>query len=248
MTAQTIGRQHSVEKPRRLHQRINQHDAATMMSDAIFVEQVTAQEIADASGKSVEWVQDVAEGTTDPNFDDLEVTLNAIGLELRATLCDQKPNGSIINLHNPERLKRRIANEREADMYQFGTITLQRCPPQPNTTRRLFGVGSKRTDGGGRAALLAKRCNVEVEDFGNKVGLTRQKLSSLMSGAWVPTINEFKELLAKCGKVLSLRLEPYEYHDDELQMIYEQDPEAYEKDLEAIRKEVRAYDWQVVGG
>ncbi len=216
---------------------------ARMMADALTVERVTPAEAAQASGRSVEWVEGVAAGEIDPTLDELELALNAIGLELR---CGLRPLGRRCHPpHDPVALAERIRQEREADLALFGEARIQRSPPQPGATRRLIGAGPTRRDDGGWAALLVlDRLSlmtvppVTPLKFAIRARIGWRRMRRLRSGAWVPTAGRLERMLNRNGAELHLRLEAYEYHDDDLHEYWRSDPERYERQRERLHREM----------
>ena len=215
--------------------------AARMMSDGLWIEGLDAAGAAEAMRRPAEWVVGVAGGTIDPTLDELEVSLNAIGLETRIDINTTGPLRPMHARHNREKLAEKIARHRA-----LGEVWIQRGPPQPGAKARLFSAGPGRTDGGGWAAILTRQClwqiGVTVEQFAARAGIAPDAAARLASGDWKPQAGHFERILAACGVPMAIRLEEYDPHDDYEQAEWEADPEGYEKQIEAIREEIQSWE------
>ena len=221
--------------------------AARMMADALWVEKLGAAEAADAMRRPAEWVQGVVDGTVDPTLDELELAVNAIGLETRVSV-DATGRSWPPVAHDREKLADKIARHRALDSEMYGEAWVQRGPPQPGATARLFSAGPGRSDGGGWAAVLTRNCLFDVgataEQLACRAGIGAERARGLASGEWKPAAGEFERILASAGVRMAIRLEEYETHDDEHQARWEADPEGYEARIEATRREIQS--WQPV--
>ena len=226
--------------------------AALMLADAMWVEQVTASELAEAARRPVEWVEGVLSGEIDPTADELELVVNAIGLETRP--ADGIPGEEIMGKpwpwvpHDREKLAERIKRSRQADLELYGEVLLQRKPPQPDAPARLFGVGQGREDGGGKAAMIIsawlRRLRVSPDTFAERAGLPAERVEAAASGEWKPGIDELERMLAANGVSMAYRLEEYDSQDDEHHAMWESDPAAYDAATRALEKEIEHYaDW-----
>ena len=217
-----------------------------MMADGLWVEKLTAAEAAEAMRRPAEWVAGVADGTIDPTLDELEVALNAIGLETRIAINTTRPLWDMHVRHNREELADRIARNRALDEQMHGEAHVQREPPQPGAQARLYGAGPGRTDGGGWAATLTRNCLSEIGitagELADRAGIAPELAAQLANGEWKPASGEFERILAAIGVPMAIRLEEYEWHDDAEQAAWEADPEGYEKSIEAIRAEVQSWE------
>ncbi len=202
-------------------------EAARMLRDGLWIEQVTPAEAAQASERTVKWIEGVLDGTVHPTLDELELTLNAIGLEMRIHPYPADEKCHI--RHAPGVIATKIQHYREVDLRVDGETIIQRSPPQPGVTRRQFSAGPKRQDGGGSAAILTALClgstistrvSITPKKFARKAKISQTQLDELLSGDWTPTSVQFEKMLARNGIALHYRLEPYEYHDDELHYLW----------------------------
>lgn len=217
--------------------------AARIMTDALWIEQVTAAQAAQASGRDETWIQGVADGTVDPTLDELEVALNAIGLETRIALgLPDRPWPPVP--HDRGRVAEKIRRHRTLDMDMYGRVWIRRSPPQPGATARLFGAGPGREDGGGWAAILTR--NVLHALDATPKGLARcarisvQQAESLAVGQWRPRSGAFEGILAEVGVPMVIRIEEYCEDDDDEHAAWEADPEGYESDIAALRAEFQS--------
>ena len=220
-----------------------------MMEDGLWVEKLDVDEAAMAMRRTPEWVQGVIDGTVDPTLDELELALNAIGLETRVSV-ERADKWLSSSMHNREKLAKDIARHRaqdlEDDMEMFGTPWVQRWPPQPGVTARMFSAGPKRTDGGGWAAILMgdvlqRILGVSEACAAEQAGLPETQIHQMASGEWRPTADQFEEIVASLGMHMGIRLEEYETHDDELHAMWEAGPDGSDDILEAKRKEVQIW-------
>ena len=218
---------------------------ARMMADALWIEKLTAAEAAEAMRRPAEWVQQVLSGAVDPTLDELEIALNAIGLEARISIADCGRSWPPLPRHDREKLAAKIARHRALDEEMFGEAWIQRGPPQPGATARMFGAGPGRTDGGGWAAILTRNTlsdlGITAAELGSRAGIGTEKAEHLASGEWRPPAGCFERILASVGMPMSIRLEEYETHDDEHQARWEADPAGYEARIDAIREEVHSW-------
>ena len=219
--------------------------AARMMADALWVEKLTAAEAAEAMRRPVEWVQGVVDGTVELTLDELELAVNAIGLETRIAINPAGPLWDMHVRHNREKLAAKIARERALDFEMYGETWIQRGPPQPGATARLFFVGPGRTDGGGWAAILTRNClsgiGISAEQLAARAGIPDERAEQLASGEWMPVVAEFERILAACGVPMAIRLEAYEHDDDDAHAYWESGPEDYEARINSIRQEIQSW-------
>ena len=216
-----------------------------MMADALWIEKLGAAEAAEAMCRPAEWVQGVVDGTVDPTLDELEVAVNAIGLETRVSV-DATGRSWPPVAHDREKLADRIARHRALDSEMYGEAWIQRGPPQPGATARLFSAGPGRSDGGGWAAILTRNCLSELgataEQLAYRAGVGADQAGRLASGEWKPAAGEFERILASLGVRMAIRLEEYEIQDDAEQAAWEADPEEYEARIEATRREIQSWE------
>ena len=217
--------------------------AARIMADALWIEGLTPAEMAEACRRPAEWIEGVVDGSVDPTLDELELAVNSIGLESRLNLHlpDSPPS---FPTYDRSVLAGRIALARSMDMEEYGRSWIQREPPQPGATARLFCVGEQRTDGGGAAAVYisaaTRRLRMTSAEFAARTGITTQEVAALISGEWRPTCMEFERILASAGVPMTIVLEEYEWHDDELHNIWKADPDKYNKQREALEDEMQS--------
>ena len=193
--------------------------ASQIMADALWIEQVAADEAAQASGRDTAWIQGVVDGTVDPTLDELELALNAIGLETRIGLgLPGEPWPPAIS-HDRERIAEKIRRHRALDMEMYGRVWIRRGPPQPGATARLFGAGPGREDGGGWAAVLVRNVfeclAISEYEFAQRVGTSPSEVERLVSGAGArPSAKDVEQLLARLGVPMAIRIEEYCDDDD----------------------------------
>ena len=220
--------------------------ASRVMADALWIEQVTAEEAAQACRREPTWVQGVIDGDVDPTLDEIELALNAIGLETRVSLgLPDEPWPPPVP-HDRDRIAEKIRRHRELDMEMYGNVWIRRSPPQPEASARLFGAGRGREDGGGRAAILV--CNVlesfgvRIADVAERVGLSSSEVERIASGAGEkPSVNAVERLLADIGVPITIRIEEYCDDDDYEHALWESDPAVYEAKIAAIRYELHGF-------
>ncbi|WP_423915731.1 hypothetical protein [Candidatus Poriferisodalis sp.] len=217
--------------------------AARIMADALWVEQITAEQAAQASGRDQAWVEGVVDGSVDPTLDELELTLNAIGLETRIALkLPGHPWPPIA--HDPQRIADTIKRHRELDMEMYGQTWIRREPPQPGATAHLFGAGPGRQDGGGWAAILLANVlhalNISHAGFAARAGIAPQEAQQIATGHLKPPAGDFEQMLAANGVTMAIRIEYYREDDDEEHAAWQADPEEYEATIAAIRAELQA--------
>ena len=220
--------------------------AATVVGDALWVENLAVGEAAEAMRRPAEWVEGVAAGEVDPTLDELEVAVNAIGLETRVHvgLPDRRwPPAA----RSRQQVADNVAALRDHDMRAYGRIWVQRGPPQPGAEARLFSAGPGRTDGGGRAAILARNTlaslGVTAGQIAARAGIAADEAAELAGGGWRPAAGEFERILAACGVPMLISLDEYDFGDDERHAAWEADPAGYEARIAAIRCEVQS--WQL---
>ena len=133
--------------------------AARIMADALRIEQVTAEQAARACERDPDWVQGVIDGAVDPTLDELELALNAIGLETRVSLgLPDEPWPPAVS-HDRERIADTIRRHRALDTEMYAQVWIRRTPPQPGATARLFGAGPGRQDAAdGPRSCCATHC------------------------------------------------------------------------------------------
>ena len=218
--------------------------AARIMEDALWIEKLTATEAAEAMRRPVEWVQGVVDGTVEPTLDELELAVNAIGLETRIGTRDSSRHLASSASHR-QMLADKIARLRDLDFEMYGETWIQRGPPQPGATARLFFVGPGRTDGGGWAAMLTRSClsenGITPKQLAARAGIPKKRADQLARGEWKPTVGEFERILAACGVPMSIRLEAYEHDDDDAHAFWESGPEDYEARINSIRQEIQTW-------
>ena len=222
-----------------------------MMTDAMWVENIDAAEFAAAAEREQSWIEGVAAGSIDPTLDELELAVNAIGLETRISVFvpHWKPDWFWDRsmtwphpAHDREALAERIARSRTVDVELYGEPDIRRGAPQPGATARLFSAGPGRTDGGGWAAILTGNC---------LLALNMDSRAASASGDWdparceattneehKPTCDEMEAFLASNGLRMALLLEAYDDNDDEHHAMSLADPEGYEAASEQIGAEV----------
>ena len=218
--------------------------AARIMEDALWIEKLSAAEAAEAMRRPVEWVQGVVDGTFEPTLDELELAVNAIDLETRIAARGGSRRLPSFAYHR-QKLADKIARHRDLDLEMYGETRIQRGPPQPGATARLFGVGPGRTDGGGWAAILTRSCLSEIgitaQQLAARAGIPDERAEQLACGEWKPTVGEFERILAACGVPIAIRLEAYEHDDDDGHAYWESGPEDYEARINSIRQEVQSW-------
>lgn len=217
--------------------------AARIMADALWIEQVTAQEAARASGRDPTWIEGVIDGSVDPTLDELELALNAIGLETRINMgLPGHPWPSIA--HDPQRIADTIKRHRELDTEMYGQVWIRRTPPQPGATARLFGAGPGRQDGGGWAAVLLHNAlhglSISHSQFAHRACIPASEAQQIATGDTKPQAGAFERMLAANGVPMAIRIDIYSEDDDEEQAAWEADPEGYEATIAAIRAEFQA--------
>ena len=216
---------------------------ARMMADALWIEQITAEDAARASGRDLAWTRGVIEGSIDPTLDELELALNAIGLGTRISLgLPGHPWPSIA--HDPQRIADTIRRHRELDMEMYGQVWIRRTPPQPGATAHLFGAGPGRQDGGGWAAILLRDAlhslGISHDAFAHRAVIPPNDASQIASGDVKPKAGDFERMLAANGVPMAIRIDIYSEDDDDEHAIWEADPEKYEATIAAIRAEFQA--------
>lgn len=215
--------------------------AARIMADALWIEELAPAEMAEACRRPAEWIEGVVDGSVDPTLDELELAVNAIGLETRISLGGVYGRKDLPT-HDRQELADRISRYRAMDMEEYGQVWIQREPPQPGVTARQFSAGPGRTDGGGKAAVLiafaAGGLQLSASEFASRTGLSDEDVTALTLGKRRPTYSEVERILAAVGIPMAVMLEEYEWHDDELHNIWKADPTKYEEDLAALGEEV----------
>ena len=217
--------------------------AARIMADALWIEQIAAQEAARASGRDPTWIEGVIDGSVDPTLDELELALNAIGLETRINMgLPGHPWPSIA--HDPQRIADTIKRHRELDTEMYGQVWIRRTPPQPGATAHLFGAGPGRQDGGGWAAILLRDAlhslGISHDAFAHRAVIPPNDASQIASGDVKPKAGDFERMLAANGVPMAIRIDIYSEDDDDEHAAWEADPEKYEATIAAIRAEFQA--------
>ena len=109
---------------------------AKVMADALWIEQVSAEEAAEACQRSVEWVEGVLAGTLDPTLDELELAVNAIGLETRIALGGvDRPRE--LPVFNRQELADKIAGHRALDIEMHASSAQALAVPTGEAKRRF---------------------------------------------------------------------------------------------------------------
>ena len=218
--------------------------ASQIMADALWIEQVAADEAAQASGRDTAWIQGVVDGTVDPTLDELELALNAIGIETRVSLGELS-SGSLAHQYSKEALRERIAQQRELESEMYGRAWIRRTPPQPGVSARMTGAGPGRSDGGGRAASLTRRAlrdlGVTVNVFAVRAGIDPNQAEQLTRGKWKPATGEFERICASNGLRMTIWLDEYCDDDDDEHAAWEADPAKYEAEIDALRSGFQAF-------
>ena len=99
--------------------------AARIMADALWIEQITAEQAARASGRDPTWIEGVIDGSVDPTLDELELTLNAIGLETRISLgLPDEPWPPAVP-HDKERIADTIRRHRALDTEMYAQVRIR---------------------------------------------------------------------------------------------------------------------------
>ena len=218
--------------------------AARIMADALWIEQITVEEAARASERDPQWVQGVIDGAVDPTLDELELALNAIGLETRISLgLPDEPWPPAVP-HDRKRIADTIKRHRELDTEMYGQVWIRRTPPQPGATAHLFGAGPGRQDGGGWAAILLRDAlhslGISHDAFAHRAVIPPNDASQIASGDVKPKAGDFERMLAANGVPMAIRIDIYSEDDDDEHAIWEADPEKYEATIAAIRAEFQA--------
>ena len=217
--------------------------ASRIMADALWIEQLTAEEAARACRRDPAWVQGVIDGDIDPTLDELELALNAIGLETRVSLgLPDVPWPPIA--HDPQRIADTIRRHRELDMEMYGQVWIRRTPPQPGATAHLFGAGPGRQDGGGWAALLLNSVldslAISHDEFAHRAVIAPSDAAQIAAGDVKPKAGEFERMLAANGVPMAIRIDIYSDDDDDEHAMWEADPEKYEATIASIRAEFQS--------
>ena len=225
--------------------------AAQMMTDAMRIENIDAAELAAAAGREPAWIEAVADGRIDPTLDELELAVNAVGLETRiATLIPHWMPDSFWDdstawptpAHDREALAERIARSRAVDSELYGETDVRRGAPQPGASARLFSAGPGRTDGGGWAAILAGNClhalRMTSREAAVSAGWDPARCNGMQSGAFKPSCDGMEAFLACNGIRMAVRLDVYDDHDDEHHAMWLADPDGYEAVSRQIGAEV----------
>ena len=191
-----------------------------------------------------EWVQGVIDGAVDPTLDELELALNAIGLETRISLgLPDEPWPPAVP-HDRERIADTIRRHRALDTEMYGQMWIRRTPPQPGATARLFGAGPGRQDGGGWAAILFDNVlhglGVSHAEFAHRAGIPPSDAQQIASGDIKPQTGDFERMLAANGVPMAIRIDIYCEDDDDEHAMWEANPEGYEATIAAIRAEFQA--------
>ena len=218
--------------------------AARIMADALWIEQVTVEEAARASERDPDWVQGAVDGAVDPTLDELELALNAIGLETRISLgLPDEPWPPAVP-HDRERIADTIRRHRALDTKMYAQMWIRRTPPQPGATARLFGAGPGRQDGGGWAAILLHNAlhglSISHSQFAHRACIPASEAQQIATGDTKPQAGAFERMLAANGVPMAIRIDIYCEDDDEEQAMWEADPERYEAKIKAIRAEFQA--------
>ena len=218
--------------------------AARIMADALWIEQVTAGEAARACERDPDWVQGVIDGAVDPTLDELELALNAIGLETRISLgLPDEPWPPAVP-HDRERIADTIRRHRALDTEMYAQMWIRRTPPQPGATARLFGAGPGRQDGGGWAAILLHNAlhglSISHSQFAHRACIPHSETHQIATGDTKPQAGAFERMLAANGVPMAIRIDIYCEDDNEEQAMWETDPERYESKIKAIRAEFQA--------
>ena len=218
--------------------------ASQIMADALWIEQITAEEAAEASGRDAAWIQGIVDGTVDPTLDELELALNAIGLETRVSLGELS-SGSLAHKYSKEALRERIRQQRELESEMYGRAWIRRTQPQPGVSTRMAGAGPGRSDGGGRSASLTRRAlrdlGVTVNVFSVRAGIDPNQAEQLTRGKWKPATGEFERICASNGLRTTIWLDEYCDDDDDEHAAWEADPAKYEAEIDALRSEFQAF-------
>ena len=218
--------------------------ASQIMADALWIEQITAEEAAEACGRDTAWIQGIVDGTVDPTLDELELALNAIGLETRVSLGELS-SGSLAHKYSKEALRERIRQQRELESEMYGRAWIRRTQPQPGVSTRMAGAGPGRSDGGGRSASLTRRAlrdlGVTVNVFSVRAGIDPNQAEQLTRGKWKPATGEFERICASNGLRTTIWLDEYCDDDDDEHAAWEADPAKYEAEIDALRSEFQAF-------
>ena len=202
---------------------------------------ITAEEVAEAAGCSVDLVEQIESGGRDPVIDTVGRLVSSVGLELR---CGGRtaPNPAYLRVDPGEvsRVAGEIARCREFRA-QFGRgglpmpthqIEWDGGPPAPP---HLFGAGPGRRHEGGWAALLIgperSRLKMTEAEMAAAAGISETRLDGIESGGCRPAMGEVERILSAVGVELYVRLEVYEDHDDRLHQFALDDPASLERTL-----------------
>ena len=182
------------------------------------------------------------DGAVDPTLDELELALNAIGLETRIALgLPDEPCPPAV-LHDRERIADTIRRHRELDTEMYAQVWIRRTPPQPGATARLFGAGPSRQDVGGWAAILLHNAlrglSISHCRFAHRDCIPAGEDQQIASGDTKPQAGAFERMLAANGVPMAIRIDIY-CEDDE-QAMWEADPEGCEAKINAIRAEFQS--------
>ena len=215
--------------------------AARIMADALWIEQITVEQAARACERDPQWVQGVIDGAVDPTLDELELALNAIGLETRISLgLPDEPWPPAVP-HDRERIADTIRRHRELDTEMYAQVWIRRTPPQPGATARRFGAGPGRQDGGGWAAILLDNVlhglGISLSQFAHRACIPASETHQIASGDTKPQAGAFERMLAANGVPMAIRIDIYCEDDDDEQAMWEADPAGYEAKIKAIRAE-----------